>query len=60
MKKYRVERTVVVTQDVHANSAEEALEMIPEEQADLTAMTFVDEIDVKVTEVTEELKGASE
>ena len=55
MNKYRVERTLVVVQDVEANSVAEAMNMAEGSQ-DLTAMTFVDEIDVKVTE---ELKGAS-
>jgi hypothetical protein len=59
MNKYRVERTLVVTQDVEANNWAEAMNMAGGNQ-DLSAMTYVDEIGIKVTEVTEELKGASE
>jgi hypothetical protein len=52
MNKYRVERTLVVVQDVEANSVAEAMNMAEGSQ-DLSAMAYVDEIDVKVTEVTE-------
>jgi hypothetical protein len=55
MNKYRVERTLVVVQDVEANSVAEAMNMAEGNQ-DLSAMVYVDEVDVKVTE---ELKGAS-
>lgn len=55
MNKYRVERTLVVVQDVEANSVAEAMHMAEGSQ-DLSAMAYVDEIDVKVTE---EIKGAS-
>lgn len=52
MKMYRVERTLVVAQDVEANSIAEAMDMT-EGNEDLSTMTYIDEIDVKVTETTE-------
>jgi hypothetical protein len=58
MNKYRVERTLVVTQDMMADNEKEAIELA-ESQTNLASMTFIEEIDVKVTGVTEELKGLS-
>ena len=51
MNKYRVERTLVVTQDMMADNEKEAIELA-ESQTNLASMTFIEEIDVKVTEVS--------
>lgn len=51
MKMYRIERVLVVVQDVMADNKKEAIELA-EAQTNLAAMPFVDEVEIKVKRLT--------